>query len=116
MSSCPAEQRARAIKKGIESSVQAQPKVLMVQKPCILPQRCNIKIIGALRISKLKCGEKEFVLRIHNGLLRKNELKRSGKTREEVEYKSCRIKIGSLGVFVLCSGKATNSSGGDQMA
>ena len=30
MCSCPAEQRARAIKKGIESSAQAQPKVLMV--------------------------------------------------------------------------------------
>ena len=43
MCSCPTEQRARAIKKGIESSAQAQPKVLMVQKPCILPQRCNIK-------------------------------------------------------------------------
>ena len=85
-------------------------------KPCILPQRCNIKIIGARRISKLKCGEKEYVLRIHNGLLRKNELKRSGKTREEVEYKSCRIEIGSPGAFVSCSGKATDSSGGDQMA
>ena len=40
----------------------------------------------------------------------------SGKTsssaaeKREVEFKSCRIKIGSPGLFVLCSGK------GDQMA